>query len=505
MSAPPKPDVRSVAASSGGAFRVRTRARSALLVFLALECMALDSLAAAPWNSSSSISAGVAAAADTAAAGEPPADEQASPLEIEGYGSVRLETSDAAGIPTSFALRRLVLETDARPVKGLRFHTEIELERLGKLGLERSAARDGRGLAFKQAVEGSSGSELAIEQAWGQYELLPVLAIRFGAVLPPVGRLNRDHDDFESDFPRRPLIDREIAVLPAPAAWTELGLGVVGGVGVGTRGSLAWEVYALNGTTLAFGLEQTVELGPAGVPAVVVETSVAPRAGAFDGSGHAGAVAGRLRFRPGPATEIAVSGYRGRYTPDYLDRTAAVGTVGLDGRQRLGPVRLEGEALFTHYDRLQRTLLDLAGRVGRTTGSTGVFPSGAVATRVELTASGLSRRRYGFWVDASMPLRIGSADGRLDGPSLAPIVRYERVWLSGDISDLALSESTAPVVSARDRQQSRLSVGLAFRPHPKVVAQLVYERNAALVGTMIAPEVGARTTNGIVFGMAFGF
>ncbi len=457
-----------------------------------------------PASAGDTLATAVAGRADTAEAeGRERAAEEPH-LDIEGYGSVRFETSDAPGVATAFTLRRLVLETTARPAPRLQFHTEIEWERLGELGLERGVRRSDGGLSFEQAVEGTAGSEIAIEQAWGEYRLMPTLAVRFGAILPPVGRLNPDHDDFESDFPRRPLIDRAAAVLPAPAAWTELGLGLVGSVRLGSRSSLAWAAYALNGTTLSFDLEQKIESGSTGPAVSVVEVLVAPRAGAFDGSSRADAIAGRLLYRPAPSTEVGLSGYTGRYTPPFLDRSAAVHTVGVDGLQWLGPVRLTGEFLLTRYDHLGRTLRDLARRAGRTEAS-GTSTNQEVVTEVELTAGGLSNERYGFWIDAAAPFRVGQAGAGKGSATLAPIVRYERVWLSGDVVGLSLTAGGAPVVSARDRQQSRLSAGLAFRPAPEVVIHLVYEHSRAHQGPMIAPEVEARSTNALVLGLAFGF
>ena len=80
-------------------------------------------------------------------------------------------------------------------------------------------------MAFKEELEGGNGGEISIEQMWGQFKFGDAFSVRFGQILPPVGRFNINHDDDRWDIPRRTLVDRNVPVLPVKAAWTELGVG----------------------------------------------------------------------------------------------------------------------------------------------------------------------------------------------------------------------------------------------------------------------------------------
>lgn len=427
-------------------------------------------------------------------------------LDVGGYGSARLEATDAGDRPTSLTLRRLVLTTDARVGSRVRFYSEIELERFGKIELEKALERAaGGGANLEQALEGTGGSELALEQAWGQVALADGVGLRFGALLPPVGRFNGRHDDNLWDFPRRPLIDRAVAVLPASAAWTEMGLGLVGRSPVGATGELAWELYLLNGTELDFALESKLETRPTGPSSLVVEAAVRPSPGAVDGSARTDAVAGRVAFSPALGTGIGLSGYRGRYAPSVVGAGGAMSTLGLDGSHRVGPLELEGELLYTHYEDLTRVLGDLA-RVLATREAEAVGAGGELVTEIETEVRGLSDDRYGFWLDAGLPLALPRGFMGFDAPVLTPVVRYERVWLAGDVQGVEFGGGGPVAVRRDDRRQGRLSLGAAYRPVPQAVFQLVYERDdAGGGGGLLDPAVGETGANGVVFGMAVGF
>jgi len=425
-------------------------------------------------------------------------------VDLGGYGSTRLEAIDADEPPTSLTLRRLVLTTDARVGDRFRVYTEIEFERFGEIELEKALERAAGGADLEQAVEGTGGSELSLEQAWGQLDLGGGVGLRFGAVLPPVGRFNIHHDDDVWNFPRRPLIDRAAAVLPASAAWTEMGLGLAGRTPVGETGLLDWQVYLLNGTTLDFAMEHKLETRATGPSALVVEAAVGPSPGAVDGSSRADAVAARVALSPSLGTEIGLSGYRGRYAPDALEDGGAVSTLGMDGRRRLGPVELEGEFLYTHYDDLTRVLGDFVRLLG-TREAEAAGTGGELVTEIEAEIGGLSDDRYGFWLDAGLPIALPRGVLGFEAPVLVPVARYERVWLSGDVEKVALDAAEGVAVGRADRRQGRLSVGVAFRPVPQAVFHLVYERNDAIEGALLDPGVSEGSTNGVVFGMAVGF
>ena len=164
-------------------------------------------------------------AARPAAGQKEPAGEERERFEVGGYVSSRVESSDAAR-RSGIQLRRLVGEAEANLG---RFHGEVELE------------LEGRGASGVRVDE----RELEVEQAWGAYQASPALSIRFGLLLPPVGRLNARNEDYLWDYPRRPLIDRAVPVLPARAAWRALGAGLAGRKPLPGGARLELEAYGL--------------------------------------------------------------------------------------------------------------------------------------------------------------------------------------------------------------------------------------------------------------------
>lgn len=467
-------------------------------------CLALSTLLLA--------ATAVPGAAQTAASDPPTAEED--PLffqagdftaDLGGYGSFRYELNGSDEVPNSITLRRFVITTDARFGDRLQVYSEVEYERLSEIEVERSVGVEEGGLEFEQELEGTNGSEIAIEQAWGQFNFGRGLGLRFGAVLPPVGRFNRLHDDNLWNFPRRPLADRDANVLPASAAWTEMGLGFVGEASVGESALLTYEAYLLNGTTLDFAIEEKVQTRSPARDKLLLEAVVSPTAGAFDGSNRADAFAGRVALSPALGSEIALSGYTGRYTPAWLEVEQVLTTLGVDGRQRFGRLELEGEFLYTRYDGLEDVATDFARATVNHATETESFETAELESEIEVVLEGLSDERYGYWVDAGLPLALGRGTLGLENAVLIPTVRWEQVWFDQDLAALDFADGAVTALDQVDRGQSRLSLGLAFRPVTQAVFHLTYERNSASDGSLIFPATGEDTTNGLVLGMAVGF
>jgi hypothetical protein len=136
-----------------------------------------------------------------------------------------------------------------------------------------------------------------IEQVWAQYDIVPWLNFRAGALLMPVGRFNLMHDDNRWNIPRRPLVDRGVPVLPVESAWTELGGGIVGEIPFGKQAVLSYQLYVVNGVVLDTEIEEQAEFqqGEGGVLARTVK--LRPVNGPFDQDLDAGkAVAARIRM-----------------------------------------------------------------------------------------------------------------------------------------------------------------------------------------------------------------
>jgi hypothetical protein len=404
------------------------------------------------------------------------AQEGAPRVDVGGFGSVRYELSEE--LRGSLTLLRLAGTIDARWRDRVRALSEVGYERL------------------------SGAGRLELTQAWGELRLGPVAA-RAGAVLPPVGRFNLHHGDHLRGIPRRPLIDRSALVLPVPATWTEVGIGLLGEHAIGERARLSWQAYVLDGAILDVTLgRRTV---PSGDPiGLVVEAEVGATRDALDDSGALDALTGRVALSPTAASEIALSGYTGRYTPDVLDAAARSSTLGLDGQTRLGPLVAEGELLTTWYADVDRVVTELA-RAAYDQATASYTEGAEPQTAVDISFAGIANRRSGLWVDLSWPIPLSSGTLGFESPVLAPVARYEHVWLDRDVTEVRFADGRITQIAQPDREQARLALGLAFRPLPQAVVQAVYEANRARVGAMIDPAVADRITSGLAVALAVGF
>ncbi len=457
-------------------------------------------------------------------------------VKIGGYGSFRYEANDIAlgpevgGLPrlkrgfNSFDFRRFVMTMDAAPSDRLRFYTEIEFERLNEIEIERNAVpenlgrptRQRGGTRFIQEVEGQSGGEIAIEQAWAQFNFTDKLGGRLGVVLPPVGRFNILHDDDYWDIPRRPLVDRGGPVLPVRAAWRELGAGILGNIPTKT-GYVDYQFYVVNGAQLDFTLEQVAALRQ-GRNLIEVEPEIAFTSGPFNGTKTANAMTWRLAVSPNLGSEFAFSGYHGEYTPDYLKQNAWVNSLGFDGKLSLGRFEVEGEFVYTDFGPMERVLNDIARQMIDSSAQTLGSETSQLETEIEGEFAGpLTNQRYGFWADFKYRLWPKWLDktflGRsFENPQLIPIFRWERIWFNDFVTGFDFSGGNITGLERENLQQQRTTLGLAYRPITSVVFTGAWEHNRRLAGSqLIFPRpVGLdpfpdRSYNTFVFGTAFGF
>ncbi|HUU12851.1 MAG TPA: hypothetical protein VM182_03965 [Terriglobia bacterium] len=322
---------------------------------------------------------------------------------LGGYGSMRFETNNVSpgqfipsGSPNGFTFRRFVLTTDTQLTSRLRIHSETEFERLLEIEIEKSVRPRNGGLQFQHETEGNSSGEISIEQIWGQYDFAENHGLRFGVVLPPLGRYNILDDDDYWDLSRCTLVNRDAPVLPVPTAWRELGAGLVGSFDLPRSTKLDYQFYVLNGTVLDFNPEVGVATRAGDTTELELESELQLASGAFDGSQGARAVAWRAAFSPTLAGEIALSGYHGRYTPDFLSAREPLNSFGLDWKWRRRGCETEGEFVYTSLGRINRVLDNLAAAALT---SASKLEAGDVETEVEIGTKGLTRTRYGFWMD----------------------------------------------------------------------------------------------------------
>jgi hypothetical protein len=435
-------------------------------------------------------------------------------VKLGAYGSIRYEASNLDEQHSTFTFRRFVLTADGQIAPRLKAYMELEFERFRKLELEKETEPAEGGLTVEQTVEGTNESEIALEQAWLQYDFTDWLAFRGGGVLVPVGRFNLNHDDNRWDLPRRSLVDRGVPVLPSTAAWDELGAGFVGQVPVGGQANLDYQVYVVNGVALDVEFEQIIQTRSPEPAKQVIEAKVSPSTGGFASDVKEGkAVTGRLAFSPALGHEIAGSWYWGQYTPDFLGRED-LWSFGLDGKTGLGPFELEGQWVYTHFDGIEGVARDLA-RIARDSESE--FENPDLETEVEFELSGLARNKHGYWIDLRYRfwpefLTNTFLGSRFDNPQLVAVLRGEQAWLDDMVQEATFGGGQLTTFETDDRRVDRITTGLAYRPVPLVVFQLAYEltqtdngKSLAGVTNFLPAGEHEDTSHAVLVGAAFGF
>lgn len=455
-------------------------------------------------------------------------------VRIGGYGSFRYEANNISDGPAvgnlpvirrgynSFDFRRFVLTLDAAPADRLRVYSEIEFERLGEIEVERTAIPENRGssnragVRFIQEVEGQSGSELAVEQAWAQYDFTNNFSLRMGVILPPVGRFNILHDDDYWDLPRRPLVDRGGPVLPVKAAWSELGAGVLGNVPWGD-GYVDYQFYVVNGARLDFTLEEVASLRQ-GRNLLELEPEIAFSSGPFNGTDAADAVTWRVAISPKLGHELAFSGYHGKYTPDYLNVDSSINSLGIDGKTSWGSFEMEGEFIYTDFGRMMAVLNDIARQAVDVAAETSGSETSELESEVEAEFAGpFTNQRYGFWIDFKYRmwprfLRGSFLERGFENPQLIPIFRFERIWFNDLVNSFEFANGFITDLDTENLQQQRTTLGLSYRPSPSVVMTAAWENNRRISGSrLISPDVLGlgrltdKSFDAFITGLSFGF
>jgi hypothetical protein len=433
-------------------------------------------------------------------------------IQIGGYGSFRFEGNSAADENLTFTLRRLVLTADAAIAPRLRSYFELEFERFRELELERAVVSENGGLTVEQGIDGTNESEIALEQAWLEYALADPLKVRMGALLVPVGRFNLNHDDDRWDLPRRPLADRGAPVLPVKSAWDELGAGFLGDVAIGEQGSLAYQLYVVNGAILEPEVESELEsVNEEGGKELKTEAKFSPQTGTFGNDvKDAKAVTGRLAYSPRLGQEIAASFYRGRYTPDFLP-SEAITTFGMDGLSIHGPIELEGEYLYSDFGDVDELARAFAARAV----ADEVAVSGSELESVmEFALDSIADARQGYWLEGRYRFRPAwlkrSLFGRpFEDPVLTAVARGEQVWFDGLLRSAAFSAGQVTELAREDRRLDRLTIGGSYRPVPLVAFQLAYEYThvdgGALGEVTNYLDTEDKRAHAVLVGAAFGF
>jgi hypothetical protein len=437
-------------------------------------------------------------------------------VRIGGYGSVRFEANNLDNAAnTTFTYRRFVLSGDARIAPPLRVGFEIELERFTELELESSTSTTpGGGASASQTVEGTNETELSLEQAWLEWEFFPWLKYRVGMLLVPLGRFNLNHDDNRWNIARRPLVDRGVPVLPAEAAWSEVGMGFLGDIDAGRAGVFDYHLYVMNGVALNTSIESSVATRSGDTTLVEVEAEVSPSRGTAGlDVKSAKAVGGRLGWTPIPGMNLGGSFYYGRYSPQSLP-SEPLYAFGLDGLLTLGRFELEGEYIYTHYAGVKKVANAFAQQV---INSESEAESGNVETEVSFNLSSLADTKQGYWLEGRYRfspdwLRFSLLGRQFPNPQLIPVVRWEQAFLTGLLTEVGFSDGVLTSLQKQNRFVNRITGGIAYRPTPLVVFQLAYEytwtnkgQSLSNVTNFIPAQPGESKVGSLLFGAAFGF
>lgn len=140
------------------------------------------------------------------------------PVALGGYLEANSSYFGTDGVTEglSFQIPRLTIFMSSSIKKRIKFLTEIELEEGGK--------------------------EIAIEFASMDIELHPLLNLRGGVVMSPIGAFNQNHDGPKWEFISRPIAATTII----PSTWSNVGFGVFGKYGI-KKFVWAYEFYLTNG------------------------------------------------------------------------------------------------------------------------------------------------------------------------------------------------------------------------------------------------------------------
>jgi len=140
------------------------------------------------------------------------------PASIGGYLETKYQhiNTDGTSQGHQFAFQRMTLFVSASVYRRIKFLSEIELEEGGK--------------------------EISIEFAAADVEFDPLLNLRMGIVMNPIGAFNQNHDGPKWEFSDRPVSATQML----PATWSNVGAGLYGKRYL--KGwAVAYEAYLTNG------------------------------------------------------------------------------------------------------------------------------------------------------------------------------------------------------------------------------------------------------------------
>lgn len=261
--------------------------------------------------------------------------------------------------------------------------------------------------------------EIRLEYAAIDVGIHPVISLRAGMLLSPLGKFNLAHDSPRNEFTDRPLVATDLLGV----ALSEPGLGAFGLVSLGGPARITYEIYAVN------GFNDGLLDGSAG------GTRIPLGRDNVEDNNASPAFVGRVAYSPRVGYEIALSGHRGAWNVFSVDgnriderRDLSIGV--LDAEATVAGVKLQGEAAVA--------------RIDVPTGLRGIY----------------AERQRGLYVQALRPFGRGWVRA-MSSSQFAGAARLDLVDFDSDIpGDNVL----------------RVSLGLNYRPTQDTALKLNYAR-----------------------------
>ncbi len=320
---------------------------------------------------------------------------------LSGYGSAFYQR-DFNQKTAAVRLERAILFIGHQFNSKITFFSEMELE--------------------NAKVDGGSGAEIAMEQAFLKFNLSSTKYITAGLFIPRIGLLNENHLPVNFNGVERPLVEQFII----PATWRELGIGFYGR---SKKLPLNYSIAVLN------GLNASAFVHGNGI-----------REGRFEG-------------KNATANNIAITASIQYYYKDFTFQLSGYmgGTNGLNkrGSDSLGlssgafgmPLYLTEANI--RYSKNGWNIRALAAYIA--------FPNAADINKA--AANNISNSMYGMY--AEVAYNLFQQKSKLANQQLNAFTRFEMFDLNAAIPNNAIYDGTV--------KQSHVIVGLSYLPIPNVV------------------------------------
>ena len=271
-------------------------------------------------------------------------------------------------------------------------------------------------LEFEEGTE-----EILLELAILDFEFHPALTFRAGMLLSPLGKFNLAHDSPSNKMTDRPLVSTQII----PTALSEPGAGFFGAFYPSPKARITYELYAVNGFDA-----DLVEESDEG-------TRIAEGRHNIEDNNNSPAVVGRFGMSPTPAADFGFSFHRGQYNKTFLE------DISIDDARHVTLWALDADYSWNRFMFM------------------GEYARASVDLPQGLIGSIYASKQQGFYIEGSASL-FKNAIATIPDSYFEGVVRYD--WVDFD------TEITGD-------HQTRLTLGLNFRPSPDSVFKFNYLYN----------------------------